>query len=126
MANTCSLRYEDAVTARSGTAGGRALPAHRAGQRRVRFLLGSLATALVVALALPWGGAGGRPPATPGSTQARHQVAPHVLYVVQPGDTLWTIAERLAPGGDPRPVEARLAAQVGGDTIVPGERVVLP
>jgi Tfp pilus assembly protein FimV len=50
----------------------------------------------------------------------------HALYVVQPGDTLWTIAQRLVPGADPRPVEARLAAQVGSETIVPGERVVLP
>lgn len=25
-------------------------------------------------------------------------------YLVRPGDTLWTIAERLAPGEDPRPL----------------------
>ena len=27
-----------------------------------------------------------------------------VTYVVQPGDTLWSIARRVAPGRDPRPV----------------------
>jgi Tfp pilus assembly protein FimV len=30
--------------------------------------------------------------------------APRVHYVVQPGDTLWSIARRVAPGRDPRPV----------------------
>jgi hypothetical protein len=30
--------------------------------------------------------------------------APRVTYVVQPGDTLWSIARRVAPGQDPRPV----------------------
>jgi hypothetical protein len=30
--------------------------------------------------------------------------APRVTYVVEPGDTLWSIARRVAPGRDPRPV----------------------
>jgi Tfp pilus assembly protein FimV len=30
--------------------------------------------------------------------------APRVSYVVEPGDTLWTIARRVAPDSDPRPV----------------------
>jgi Tfp pilus assembly protein FimV len=34
--------------------------------------------------------------------------APRVTYVVQPGDTLWSIANRVAPGQDPRPVVDRL------------------
>jgi Tfp pilus assembly protein FimV len=29
---------------------------------------------------------------------------PRVTYVVEPGDTLWSIARRAAPGRDPRPV----------------------
>jgi Tfp pilus assembly protein FimV len=30
--------------------------------------------------------------------------ARQVAYVVEPGDTLWSIARRVAPGHDPRPV----------------------
>jgi Tfp pilus assembly protein FimV len=30
--------------------------------------------------------------------------APRVTYVVEPGDTLWSISRRVAPGRDPRPV----------------------
>ena len=36
--------------------------------------------------------------------------APRVHYVVQPGDTLWSIARRVAPGQDPRPVVDGLIA----------------
>jgi hypothetical protein len=46
--------------------------------------------------------------------------------VVQPGDTLWTIAQRLDPAGDPRATTDALAAQVGGDSVVPGEHIALP
>ncbi len=55
-------------------------------------------------------------------SRSRH----HASYVVRPGDTLWSIAARLDPTGDPRPVVAKLEAQVGGDTVVPGEQLVLP
>jgi LysM domain-containing protein len=94
--------------------------------RRRRVLLGTVAAVFAVLLALPWGGAGGRPLATPGPALAGAPVAHHALYIVQPGDSLWSIAQRLDPGSDPRPVVARLASQAGGDTVVPGERLVLP
>ena len=29
---------------------------------------------------------------------------PRVTYVVEPGNTLWSIARRVAPGRDPRPM----------------------
>jgi nucleoid-associated protein YgaU len=90
--------------------------------RRRRTLL-ALMGLLLGALALPLGGAGGHSHA-PGSASAGtgHPVA----YVVRPGDTLWTIAERVDPTADPRPMVAQLAAQLGSDTVVPGERVTLP
>ena len=93
--------------------------------RRRRVMLGTVAAGLLVALALPWSGTGGSL-ATPGSAQAGEKVAAHTSYVVQPGDTLWSIAVRLDPSGDPRPVVDELAAQVGGPNVVPGEQLVLP
>ncbi|HVA03258.1 MAG TPA: LysM domain-containing protein [Acidimicrobiales bacterium] len=93
--------------------------------RRRRFLLGTVAAGLLVALALPWSGTGGSL-ATPGPAQAGEKVVSQSSYVVQPGDTLWSIADRLDPSGDPRAVVARLEAQVGGDNVVPGESLALP
>jgi len=72
------------------------------------------------------GGPGGRPLATPGSVPAGGPVAHHRIYVVQAGDTLWSIATQLDPRGDPRVVVDELAAEVGGDRIVPGQRLLLP
>lgn len=82
--------------------------------------------AILVALALPWGGAGARPLASPGSVSAGAALVPHSLYVVQPGDTMWTIAERLAPPGSPQTIVAELQAQVGSNSVEPGEILHLP
>ena len=69
--------------------------------RRGRALARVLATVLVVTLFLlvAPGLARGDGPDRP---------APRVTYVVQPGDSLWSIARRVAPGQDPRPVVDRL------------------
>jgi LysM domain len=65
--------------------------------RRGRAVARALAIMLVVALFLlvAPGLARGDGPDRP---------APRVTYVVEPGDTLWSIARRVAPGRDPRPV----------------------
>jgi nucleoid-associated protein YgaU len=49
-------------------------------------------------------------------------------YVVRQGDTLWSIAERLSPGGDPRPVVDALADvnHVDPGALVPGQTLVVP
>ena len=47
-------------------------------------------------------------------------------YVVQPGDTFWSIAVRLEPERDPRPLVDRLVAEHGSATLVVGERIALP
>ena len=49
-------------------------------------------------------------------------------YVVREGDTLWSIAERVAPGADPRPVVDALVTVNGVDagSLVPGQLLVIP
>jgi LysM repeat protein len=52
---------------------------------------------------------------------------PKRIYVVRPGDTLWTVAER-AYAGDPREGVWKLQQRnhLASATIVPGERLVVP
>ena len=47
-------------------------------------------------------------------------------YIVQPGETLWSIASALEPGADPRPLVARLSAEIGGRTLDAGQVLLLP
>jgi hypothetical protein len=90
--------------------------------RRRRALLAAMGL-LVTALALPLSGTGGTShPIGSALAETGHPVA----YTVQPGDTLWSIAGRVDPAGDPRPLVAKLASQIGSDTVVPGEHLVLP
>ena len=49
-------------------------------------------------------------------------------YVVHAGDSLWSIAERLSPGADPRPLADAIAEANGvaaGD-LVPGQTLAIP
>ena len=52
---------------------------------------------------------------------------PKRTYVVQPGDTLWTVAEHTY-AGDPREGVWKLEQRnhLGSATIVPGEKLVVP
>ncbi len=52
---------------------------------------------------------------------------PKRTYVVRPGDTLWTIAQRMY-GGDPRQGvwEIQQRNHLASATISPGEKLVLP
>jgi hypothetical protein len=52
--------------------------------------------------------------------------AQSITYLVQPGDTLWTIALDLAPGEDPRPLVDALDEISGGALLQPGQRLVIP
>jgi hypothetical protein len=98
----------------------------RAAAYRRRTLVASGAVALLVALALPWGGTGDHPLAGSGPVPAGAAVLAQRDYVVQPGDTLWSIAARLDPNRDPRVLVDTMASEVGGDDVVPGEHLFLP
>jgi LysM repeat protein len=49
-------------------------------------------------------------------------------YVVEPGDSLWSIAEELAPGSDPRPLVDAIAQanDVLDEELAAGEILVIP
>jgi hypothetical protein len=47
------------------------------------------------------------------------------VYIVEPGDSLWSIARRLDPSADPRPLVDRLADRAGGSALRPGQRLSL-
>ncbi len=51
--------------------------------------------------------------------------SPARVHIVQPGDTLWSVARGLQPDGDVRPLVARLRASSGGGPLIPGQRVRL-
>jgi len=74
---------------------------------------------LLAALALPVSALAGTAPTGP------HPLVPGATYVVQTGDTLLSIAQRLGVG-DQHSLVAQMAAETGSQTVVPGEHVVLP
>jgi hypothetical protein len=62
----------------------------------------------------------------PAEVHVRMQPVSRATYVVAPGDTLWSIARRLQPAGDVRPVVDALAAVRHGRPLQPGEAIVMP
>lgn len=48
------------------------------------------------------------------------------LYRVQPGDTIWSIATRLDPSGDPRPMADAIESELGGTDLQAGMRLLVP
>jgi Tfp pilus assembly protein FimV len=49
-------------------------------------------------------------------------------YVVRQGDTVWSIAERLAPGEDPRPLVDAISAanHIDPGVLLPGRTLLIP
>jgi hypothetical protein len=96
------------------------LPRRRPSRRvqHRRMVLGLIVVGLLILLALPIRAIGGHSIA--GSAPAAGQV-----YVVQNGDTLTSIARQVAPDRADALV-ARLAAEAGSSTIVPGEHLLIP
>jgi hypothetical protein len=78
-----------------------------------------IAAALGLGIALAAAHAG---TALGGSTTSTPERRPHVIeVVVHEGDTLWSIAERIAPGSDPRNLVDEIAAQRGTADLRTGE-----
>jgi len=91
-----------------------------------RLLPGAATLAILVSVWFCAGGLAGlhRPSLTvPASAVKVHG---GYLYVARPGDTLWSIASELQPGGDPRPLVASFERQLHGAELVPGDELKLP
>jgi nucleoid-associated protein YgaU len=108
--------------------GGRSPAGHarRAVYRRRRLTVLAILVAVVAAILLLASAvlarvAGdGTPDPVAGSSSAAE------VHVVQPGDTLWSIARSLEPEGDVRLVVDRLVDLNGGAPITVGQQLVLP
>jgi nucleoid-associated protein YgaU len=93
-----------------------------------------MAMAMAGAVAIGRGGLADLAPASPtsGAPAPSSGAAPAgvaagaEVVVVEPGDTLWSIARRVEPTGDVRPVVDRLVAANGSTVIVPGQELVVP
>ena len=108
--------------------GGRspAAQARQAVYRGRRVVAGLLVVAVVALLVLAGAAlariAGGVPSAA-GSSAPPAAVD---TVVEQPGDTLWSIAEAVAPGVDPRITVDRLVERNGGAPLVVGQELQVP
>jgi len=94
--------------------------------RRRRAAAAGLALVIVLVAAQAGGALGDQPLAVSERRPASSSASTGVHYVVEPGDSLWSIAEELAPGEDPRPVVDALAEARGDVPLIPGETIVWP
>jgi len=92
--------------------------------RRRRAALGVLAVGLLLTLAAPVSALAGKP--VPAGRAAPAPRVHDVVYTVRPGDSLRSIAARLSPGSHSSTLARALAAELGTEQVVPGERLVLP
>lgn len=99
--------------------------ARRATYRRRRLVALALVlllagTLVVLANAVVARTAGGGTPSSVAGTSSP------AVHVVQPGDTLWSIARTIDPEGDVRLTVDRLVDRNGGAPLVVGQRLELP
>jgi|TARA_B100000959_G_scaffold167400_1_gene175309 nucleoid-associated protein YgaU len=94
--------------------------------RRRRILVAAVLSTVVFFASLVAGEIAGQVNGSPGSALAGAAGDP-VVYVVQPGDSLWLIAERITPPGvDLRHTVDQLAVASGGPLLHAGQKIVLP
>ena len=87
--------------------------------RRRRLLVLAVVLSLFVGL---WSFGRSAQSASPAETRSPDAI----VVVVQPGDTLWSIASWLDPGSDPRPLVEVLSGIAGSNTLQPGQQLVIP
>lgn len=92
--------------------------------RRRRVVVSSLVLTMLLAGRAVLGMVGGGPLSAPHHAPA--VLVSDRVHVVQPGDTLWSIARSLQPEGDVRRLVQQLASQRHGAALQVGERIVLP
>jgi Tfp pilus assembly protein FimV len=89
-----------------------------------------LALGLVVVAAQAGAALGGLPLASPErrstASSASSGAASGTRVIVRPGDSLWSLAARLAPGEDLRPIVDELSSARDGAPLLPGEIIRLP
>jgi hypothetical protein len=95
---------------------GRTGPSARVQRRRI--ILGVIVVVLLVLLMLPIRALGGQTIAGSAPTAGQE-------YVVQSGDTLASIAQRVG-GGNVAALERQLAGEAGSTVLVPGEHLLIP
>jgi nucleoid-associated protein YgaU len=90
---------------------------------RRRLLVLVAAVLIVIAARAALGALGGGPLAAPEAPAGRGGAT--AVYVVQAGDTYWSIARHLQPNGDVRALVDRLSSGHHGAPLQPGEQLVL-
>ena len=126
------VRHVERRAARPATGVRSVRPVSRATYWCRRAFVAALVVGLVLLMAQAGAALGGSSLATPGrsTTSAGASVASASASasavrhtVVRPGDSLWSVASRLAPGSDPRPVVDALSEARNGAPLTPGETV---
>jgi hypothetical protein len=88
--------------------------------RRRRFVAAAVGLGIVAVLTQA-GAALGVPTTIAGLDDGAGRRPQVVTVTVEPGDSLWSIAEQLAPEADPRAVVDALVEARGTTVVVPGE-----
>jgi hypothetical protein len=109
---------------------GRALPAKQAPlrlTRRGRFVVIGVPLILLAALILSLSGFFNAP-AKAAESAAELSLTPTLTVTVQPGESLWAIAEAVAPERDPRDVVADIIQlnNLEAARVVPGQALFIP
>lgn len=94
-------------------------------RRRLGVLCGvaALLIAVVSVIGALTGTSGSAAEAPLSSEPVSSVVGADGVYVVQPGDSLWSIARQLSSDGDPRPLVAELRERHGDVELQVGDRI---